>query len=91
MTKGIDAHFDSLIPRGFGVQPNIYVDLDSVGSCLHILQIMCNVQTRPHPHNMNLRQADPKYVEAITSDPDLETLFLHMQAAGVGVTLKKRN
>ncbi len=42
-------------------------------------------------HNMNLRQADPRYVEAITSDPDLETLFLHMQAAGVGVTLKKRN
>jgi predicted O-methyltransferase YrrM len=42
-------------------------------------------------HNMNLRQADPRYVEAITSDPNLETLFLHMQAAGVGVTLKKRN
>jgi predicted O-methyltransferase YrrM len=42
-------------------------------------------------HNMNLRQADPRYVEAITSDPDLETLFLHMQATGVGVTLKKRN
>lgn len=42
-------------------------------------------------HNMNLRQADPKYVEAITSDPALETLFLHMQAAGIGVTLKKRN
>jgi len=42
-------------------------------------------------HNMNLRLADPRYVEAITSDPNLETLFLHMQAEGVGVTLKKRN
>jgi len=41
-------------------------------------------------HNMNPRQADPKYVKAITGNPDLETLFLHMQGAGMGVTLKKR-
>ncbi|MHC4445215.1 MAG: O-methyltransferase [Planctomycetota bacterium] len=41
-------------------------------------------------HNMNSRQADLKYVKAITTDPDLETLFLHKDAAGVGVTLKKR-
>ncbi len=40
-------------------------------------------------HNMNTRQADPKYLEAITTNPDLETLFLHMDGAGVGVTLKK--
>ncbi|NIQ17258.1 MAG: methyltransferase [Candidatus Aenigmarchaeota archaeon] len=41
-------------------------------------------------HNMTPRMADPAYVQAITSSPDLETLFLHMQSAGVGVTLKKR-
>ncbi len=41
-------------------------------------------------HNMNPRQADPAYVKAITTTPALETLFLHMQGAGVGVTLKKR-
>jgi len=41
-------------------------------------------------HNMNARQADPKYVEAITTNPDLETLFLNMDGTGVGVTLKKR-
>jgi len=41
-------------------------------------------------HNMNPGQADPRYVEAITTNPDLETLFLHMDGAGVGVTLKKR-
>jgi hypothetical protein len=29
-------------------------------------------------------------VKAITTNPDLETLFLHMEGAGVGVTLKKR-
>jgi caffeoyl-CoA O-methyltransferase len=30
------------------------------------------------------------YLEAITTSPDLETLFWHKNAAGVGVTLKKR-
>lgn len=41
-------------------------------------------------HNMNPRQADPKYLEAITKNPQFETLFLLMEGAGVGVTLKKR-
>ncbi len=30
------------------------------------------------------------YIEAVTTSPDLETLFLHKDAAGIGVTLKKR-
>lgn len=41
-------------------------------------------------HNMNPRQADPQYLEAITKSPDLETSFLFMDGGGVGVTLKKR-
>jgi len=30
------------------------------------------------------------YLKAITTNKDLETLFLHRQSAGIGVTLKKR-
>ncbi len=41
-------------------------------------------------HNMTPRMADPKYVEAITTNPDLETIFINMQASGVGITMKKR-
>jgi predicted O-methyltransferase YrrM len=42
-------------------------------------------------HNMQPGMADPKYVEAITSNPDLETIFLNKSPwGGVGVTLKKR-
>lgn len=41
-------------------------------------------------HNMSTQQADPKFVEAITTNPDLETLFLNKELGGVGVTLKKR-
>jgi len=43
-------------------------------------------------HNMTPVMADPKYVEAITSNPDLETIFLHKGYiwSGVSVTMKKR-
>ena len=41
-------------------------------------------------HNMVRPAPDPAYLEAITTNPGLETVFLNMHAAGVGVTLKKR-
>lgn len=41
-------------------------------------------------HNMNQRQADQKFVDAVTTNPELETLFLHMDAAGMSVSMKKR-
>jgi predicted O-methyltransferase YrrM len=37
-------------------------------------------------HNINPRMADPKYIEAITTNPNLETIV----RSGVGLTLKKR-
>jgi caffeoyl-CoA O-methyltransferase len=41
-------------------------------------------------HNMHSPPPDPGYVEAITTNPDLETVLVDMQGAGIGVTLKKR-
>jgi len=41
-------------------------------------------------HNMSPRMADKPYLDAITKDPNLETSFLLMERAGIGVTLKKR-
>lgn len=41
-------------------------------------------------HNMNYPDPDPKYIEAITKNPELETMFLLMETAGLGVTMKKR-
>lgn len=37
-------------------------------------------------HNINSRQADPKFIEAITTNSDLESLLIN----GVSVTIKKR-
>lgn len=41
-------------------------------------------------HNMVYPPPDPRYIKAITTNPDLETIFLNMHAAGIGVTLKKK-
>jgi predicted O-methyltransferase YrrM len=41
-------------------------------------------------HNMVRPPPDPAYLEAITADPALETLFLNMDLAGIAVSLKKR-
>jgi len=40
-------------------------------------------------HNINPRMADPDFMKAITTNPDLETVF-YTEGGGVSVTLKKR-
>lgn len=40
-------------------------------------------------HNMNPRMADAAFVKAITTNPDVETLF-YTAGGGMGITLKKR-
>jgi len=41
-------------------------------------------------HNINPRQADAKFIEAITKDPKLATVLTQMHTAGISVTMKKR-
>lgn len=70
----------------------LFLDADKTGYIDYLNKLLPLV--RPGgliiAHNMTPRMADPEYIKAITSDPRLETIFLNMQAAGVGVTLKKR-
>lgn len=40
-------------------------------------------------HNMTPNMADPRFVKAITTNPELETVFLHMDGSGVSVSVKK--
>ena len=70
----------------------IFLDADKSGYVDYLKKLLPRL--RPGglilAHNMNPRQVDPNYVKAITTDPQLETLFLHMQGTGIAVTLKKR-
>ena len=41
-------------------------------------------------HNMRPPGNNKEYTNAITTNPELESIFLNMHAAGMGVTLKRR-
>lgn len=41
-------------------------------------------------HNMAWPAPDSDYLKAVSADPGLETVFVNMRAAGIGLTLKKR-
>ena len=70
----------------------LFIDADKEGY-LDYLRVLLPL-VRPGglvvAHNMASPPPDPAYVKAITTDPALETVFLNMHEAGVGVTLKKR-
>ena len=85
-----DAHAE--VPKLEGPIDILFLDADKEGYIDYLEKLLPLL--RPGglivAHNMNARQADPRFVKAITTSPDLETLFLHMEGAGVSVTLKKR-
>jgi predicted O-methyltransferase YrrM len=70
----------------------VFLDADKVGYVDYLEKLLPKV--RPGglivAHNMTVQHADPRYVKAITSNPNLETVFLNLDASGIGVTLKKR-
>jgi len=69
----------------------VFLDADKEGYIDYLNKLLPKV--RPGglvvAHNINARQADPRYVEAITGNADLETIF-YQQGGGVSVTMKKR-
>ena len=86
-----DAHEE--VTRLRGPIDILFLDADKAGYIDYLDKLLPLV--RPGglvlAHNMQPGMADPKYVEAITSNPGLETIFLNKSlVGGVGVTLKKR-
>ncbi len=69
----------------------VFVDADKEGYMDYLNKLLPKV--RPGglivAHNINPGMADTRYVEAITTNPDLETVILN-QGGGISVTLKKR-
>jgi len=70
----------------------LFIDADKAGYLDYLNKLLSLV--RPGglvlSHNMNSPPPDPEFIRAITTNPDLETIFLHMYGSGIGVTLKKR-
>jgi caffeoyl-CoA O-methyltransferase len=69
----------------------LFIDADKEGylDYLRMLRPLVRAGGLIVAHNMASPPPDPRYVEAVTTDLVLETVFLNMHDAGVGVTLKK--
>lgn len=84
-----DAH--DTITRLKGPVDLVFIDADKEGYVDYLKKTLPWV--RPGglivAHNINPRMANPEYVKAITTNPDLETVF-YQEGGGVSVTLKKR-
>jgi caffeoyl-CoA O-methyltransferase len=70
----------------------LFIDADKEGYTDYLQKLLPLV--RPGglilAHNMRQPRPDPRYIKAITTNPALETTFVLMDGAGIGVTLKKR-
>ena len=71
----------------------LFLDADKEGYLDYMKKLLPKV--RPGglviAHNMRRPAPYPAFVKAYTTNPDLETLFLNMDASGIGVALKKRD
>ena len=68
-----------------------FIDADKEGYSDYLTKLLPKVRSGGLivAHNITPGMADPKFLAAITSNPDLETVF-YQQGGGVSVTLKKR-
>jgi predicted O-methyltransferase YrrM len=89
ITEG-DAH--ETAPRNKDPIDVLFIDAEKEGYDSYLKELLPYV--RPGglilAHNMRRPEPNPRYVEAITTNPDLDTSFVLMDGAGVGITLKKR-
>ena len=70
----------------------VFIDADKKGYPDYLRKLLPLV--RPGglivAHNMASPLPDPDYIRAVTTDPALDTVFVNMDSAGVGITLKKK-
>jgi predicted O-methyltransferase YrrM len=89
ITEG-DAH--QTAPRNKDPIDVLFIDAEKEGYDAYLKELLPYV--RPGgliiAHNMRRPNPNPRYIEAITSSSDLDTSFVLMDGAGVGITLKKR-
>lgn len=89
ITEG-DAH--QTAPKNTEPIDVLFIDAEKEGYDAYLKELLPHV--RPGglilAHNMKRPMPNPRYLEAITTNPDLDTSFVLMDGAGVGITLKKR-
>jgi predicted O-methyltransferase YrrM len=71
----------------------LWLDADKKGYIDYLKQLLPRVRAGGLivAHNMVRPRPDPRFIKAITTNPALETLFVHMDGPGMAITLKKRH
>jgi caffeoyl-CoA O-methyltransferase len=84
-----DAH--ETVTRLQGPIDLLFIDADKPGypDYLHKLLPLVRPGGLILADNMNQPEPSPDFIKAITTNPNLETIFLNMQATGISLTLKK--
>jgi len=87
----VEGNAHETVSRLKGPIDMVFIDAEKEGYLDYLKQVLPLV--RPGglilAHNMNARMARADFVEAITTDSNLETI-VYMQGAGMSVSLKKR-
>ena len=85
-----DAHEE--VTKLTGTIDILFLDADKKGYVDYLNKLLPKV--RPGglviAHNITARMADPLFVDAITKNPELDSLLVRLQAGGISVSLKKR-
>jgi predicted O-methyltransferase YrrM len=85
-----DAH--QTAPKNTDPIDILFIDAEKEGYDAYLKELLPYV--RPGgliiAHNMRRPTPNPRYIEAITTNADLDTSFVLMDGAGIGITLKKR-
>ncbi len=88
----VEGNAHETAPRNTEPIDVLFIDAEKEGYDAYLKELLPLV--RPGglilAHNMRRPAPNPRYVEAITTNPDLDTSFVLMDGAGIGITLKKR-
>lgn len=68
----------------------VFIDADKEGYLDYLKKLLPLVRSGGLIVSHNMNQMDQAYIDALTKDPNMDTLILNAQSGGVGVTLKKR-
>ena len=68
----------------------IFIDADKEGYLDYLNKLLPLVRPGGLVVSHNINQMNQDYIDALTKNPDLETLIQNIQLGGIGVTLKKR-
>lgn len=68
----------------------LFIDADKEGYLDYLNKLLPLVRPGGLIVSHNINQMNQDYINALTTNPDLETLIQNQQMGGIGVTLKKR-